>query len=480
MKKLVSNYKTLLAGVVVIFAAAFLIGYLFLESKELPSAKEKIFTVIRGDLSASIVDRGLVRPARVAPVSSMISSNQAKIVWLVPEGTKVVKGTLIAKFDTKPFQDNLHKAEQLFGDAEATFLAAGKLLDLQKEEEAGKIEESVRKMEIAGIKANNLKNGSGPLKKKVLVQKFNQSQRALQISRDELGDMKTLLEKGHVSSREKDKAKDKVITAEEQMEVAQAEIDNFNKYVWPQMVREGELLVNAAASDLERVRRTAELLIQNRAAEVEKNRRKLENRKILLARARQDIANCSVYAPAAGILLYRELPRESGRRKIQIGDSVWVGQSFLEIPDTSELNAEIQVREVSVAKIRKGMDAIIEVDAYPGKIYKGKVESIASLAKEDSINSGIRRFHTKIAFTGDFSDAQVGMSVTTRIIYGEVTEVVVVPISAVNYRKGSAVVYKKSGNRTLPTAVEVGIAGTQRVEILSGVEVGDQILREVL
>jgi HlyD family secretion protein len=479
MMRLILKYKIPIAGVAVILLVAVFTGYLFVK-EDISSSRENLVIVARGDIAAHIVDRGVVRPARVAPVSSLISSNQAKIVWLVEEGTKVQKGSSIAKFDTKPFQDKLHKAEQLFGDADATYLAAEKLLDLQKEEEAGKREEAVRKMEIAEIKANNLKNGSGPLKKKVLVQKLNQAKRALKIGQDELGDMTTLLAKGHVSSREKDKASDKVTTAEEQAAVAQAEIDNFTTYVWPQMLREGELLVNAAVSELERVQRTAELLIQNRAAEVEKSRRKLENRKVLLLRAQQDIANCSVYAPAAGVLLYSELPRESGRRKIQIGDSVWVGQTFLEIPDTTELIAEIHVREVDVAKIMVGMAASIEVDAYPGKVFKGRVGSIASLAKEDEHNSGIRRFHTKIAFTGDFSDVHVGMSVTTKVLYGGVENTVLVPISAVVYRSGSAVVYKKKGADIVAAHVEVGIEGTQYVEILDGIDAGDRILKEAL
>jgi HlyD family secretion protein len=478
--KTFSRYKILIGGSVVLLVMALLAGRLLIERGRPAGDIPQTITVERKALTAEIVDRGVIRPERIAAIGSVISSNQAKIVWMMEEGSRVEKGTMVARFDTKPFIDSLLKAEQLHADANASYLAAKKVLSLQEEEEAGKIEAAERKVEIAEIKANNIKNGSGPLKRKVLVQKLNQAKRSLEISRNELDDMKTLLEKGHVSNREKEKAQDTVITAEEQMAVARAEINNFDNYLWPQMLREGELLTGAAHSDHERVKRTAELLIQNRVAEVEKNRRLKDARLVALESARQDIENCRVYCPTEGILLYSELPRNNGTRKLHIGDSVWVGQTFLEVPDTSELIAEIQVREVDVAKIRVGMTATIAVDAFPEKIFQGEVSSIASLAKEDQQNSGIRRFHTRVSLTGDTSGVQVGMSVTTRIIYSSIEDALVVPLSAVVYRGGRPVVQKIAGDRTVAVEVELGVQGQQIVEILSGLAVGDVIVKQAL
>lgn len=473
-----TTYKTVILGWVAVVAVALFVARAFISS-ETDSVKEPaLVTVEKRSFMAQVVDRGIVRPGQISPISSMISSNQAKIVWLLQEGNKVSKGSIVARFDTKPFIDSLHKAEQLYGDARATHLASQKLLILQKEEEEGKIEEAKRKLEIAGIKSKNILKGSGPLKRKILVQKFNQAKRGFELSQNEFDDLITLLDKGHVSIREKDKAQDKVTTAQEQVAVAQAEIDNFDDYLWPQMLREAELLVNAAESDLERVQRTAELLIQNRAAEMEKNRRKEENKLRALNRAKQDIANCEVLSPADGILLYSELPRENGRRKIHIGDSVWVGQTFLEVPDTTELIAEIQVREVDVAKIKVGMETEIVVDAFPGKTFNGLVASIASLAKEDNASSGIRRFYTRVRFTGNTENIHVGMSVTTKIIHQRVENVASVPISSVVYLGGTPNVYLVGKSGRIKTPVKIGVQNHTFAEIQDGVGLGSVIVKE--
>lgn len=437
----------------------------------------QVILVEKHSFPLQIVERGVISPAKISPISSQISSNQSKIVWLVKEGAQVTKGMLVARFDTKPFGDSLLKAEQAFADAQATHLAVGKLLSLQKEEEGGKVEEAIRKVTIAKIQADNIQNGSGPLKRKTLQQQVHQAERIFEISRNELADMNLLLEKGHVSTRERDKAADKLSTATEQVTVATAELENFKTYAWPQMLREAELLVSGAESNLERVKRTGELLIQNRAAEVEKQRRDVENKRTALENAKAELVNCDVFSPANGVLLYPELPRENGKRKIQIGDTVWVGQTFMEVPDTSELIAELQVREVDVALISSGMKAEIEVDAFPGRAFIGLVESVASLAKEDEENSHIRRFYTRVRLTGDTDKIHVGMSVTVKIIYREVSEAVAIPPGAVFYKEARAMVRKVSSGTVADQPVVLGDRGQVLVEVLEGLQAGDRIER---
>ncbi len=474
----ISTHIFFLAGIIVLIFVVWLSVSLVFKFGGNQKNTFPIYTVDTKSFTLFATERGVVSPAKISPINSKISSNQAKIVWLVKEGTHVKKGEIVARFDTKPFVDQLQKAEQDYSDAKATHVAAGKMLSLQKEEEDGKIEEAARKLEIAKIQANNIKNGSGPLKKKVFAQKLHQAKRTLEISQSELADFNVLLKKGHISTRERDKAGDKVSTAIEQLQVAQAEMDNFNTYVWPRMQREAELLVNAAKSNVLRVKRTGEILIQNRIADVEKSRRKVELKRKALQLSKVDVANCDITSPTDGILLYSKLPLNNNRRKIRIGDSVWFGQTFLKVPDTSALVADIYIREVDVARVSIGMTAEIVVDAFPGKVFAGELESVASLAKEDEEHSNIRRFYARIRFTGNSEKIHVGMSVTTRIIEKRLNNVIAVPISAVFFEKGKTMVRKKTDEKWERTQVLPGARGQLWVEIRDGLMVGDQIYSE--
>jgi HlyD family secretion protein len=468
--------KYYLVGLLLLLPLAWLAIRLLVGPAWQEAEPPSLVTVEKKSFTLDVLERGVVSPARIAPISSQISSNQAKIVWLLKEGTLVRKGLLVARFDTKPFMDSLLKAEQAFADAQAALQVAEKVLLLQQEEEAGKIGDAERRLEIARIQADNTRNGAGPLKRLTLEQKLFQERRNLAIHRGDLADLADLLAKGHVSLRERDKAQDRVDTAAEQVAVAEAELDNFNIYGWPKMLREAELLATGAESDLLRVRRSAELLLENRAAEVEKNRRTVEHRWRDLERARIDVASCDIYSPNDGLLLYPELPRDSGRRKVQIGDSVWVGQTFLQVPDTTELVAELQIREIDVAKVAPGMRVQLEVDAFPGQVFAGEVESVASLAREEG--DGRRRFPARIRFLGDTGRIHVGMSVTAKIVYAELVEVPAIPISSVVYRQGQTFVWVREGEKEIEVPVKLGARGRLWVEVQEGLAAGSMVLRE--
>lgn len=433
------------------------------------------YTVEKKSFDLTIDERGIVGPARIAPIKSQISSNRAKIIWLIEEGTEAHEGLLVARFDPEPFVAQLEKAKQGYADAVATLQATQKALEIIKEEEAGKIEEAHRRLELAKTEAADILEGSGPLKKRELEHKQKQQQRRLSLARLELEDLEVLFKKDHISARERDRAKDAVSSAEEDLTLIDAEIKNFEAYIWPQMTRKAELLVSGGESDLKRIQRTAELMIQKGISELEKNRRLVRNQEIGVEKIQKDIANCKIYAPASGIVLYSLLPQATGKRKVQIGDPVWAGQTFLQIPDTNELIAEISVREVDVAKIEKGMEVDIEVDAFPDNTFNGKIESVASLAMEDRPDRGGRRFGTRVRFLGDTGNIRVGMSVTTEILYKKIVDVPVIPIRTIQYSNGKTAVQLVQNGQVAEKLITIGARGALLAEVKEGVEVGDSI-----
>ncbi|MDX8390357.1 MAG: HlyD family efflux transporter periplasmic adaptor subunit [Mariprofundaceae bacterium] len=431
--------------------------------------------VIRQSFDLEVVERGVIRPANIVPVQSNISSNQAKLVWLLPEGTEVKKGEMIARFDTKPFQDKLDIAKQDLIDSEARLMAAEKAVHLKKEENAGKHEAAKQELEIARIKAKDKKEGSSRLKRSQLEQQKRKIKRQYQVTKDELRDFKSMLNKGHVSRREYDKIDNQFQSIQEELSLAEAELKNFETYEWPRMVREAELVIQAAQDGLSRVKRTAILEVERLQAEVTKHRRDVAAFRLRKQKAGSDLIHCNVAAPAKGVLLYSELPRPEGRRKIQVGDAIWVGQRFMEIPDTSAVVIAIQIREIDIAKIEKGMEAFIVLDAVQGKRYSGRVESIERLAREDEEITGLRYFQSRIVFHKPDTDVHVGMSATATIRYRHYEQVLTLPVHAIHYQDGLPIV-RKAGEEGVNYPVEIGGAGLLWVEIVSGLHEGEQVL----
>jgi membrane fusion protein (multidrug efflux system) len=82
--------------------------------------------------------------------------------------------------------------------------------------------------------------------------------------------------------------------------------------------------------------------------------------------AELQISYTKVYAPVSGRVT---------RRAVEVGNHVQVGQELMAIvPD--DLYVTANFKETQLAHIRPGQRVSIAVDAYPGKTFRGRVDSI--------------------------------------------------------------------------------------------------------
>ena len=441
-----------------------------------PAEARREVSSARRSFSLTIAERGVVQPARVVPIKSKIASNRAKIIWLAEEGTQVNKGLIVARFDPQPFIDKVTQAEQALADAQSQLLAARHARELQQEEGAGRIEAAERQLAIARIKAKDLREGSGALEALQLEHRLARAEREYAQAQQAQQDLAALAQAGHGQQREREAAARQAQTAREARALARQALQNFRTYERPRMEREATSLVEAASSQLQRVKRTAELQLQQRRAEIIKYQRRVARAQQDLKKAQVDVEHCDVYAPSAGVLLYKTLPKQGERRPIQVGDAIWFGQTFLEIPVTDDMIVNIAVREIDVAKLRTGMAASIRLDAFPEQRFPGEIEAIDSLADVDAEQQGLHRFRTRVKLKEVSPAVYVGMSATVRITYQHLENVPTLPVQALIYREGNAFVERRRNGQIETVPVEIGAVGTQWAELQAGLTPGDTVL----
>ena len=158
-----SSHRLSFAMAVLLIVAASLAVWAYWSRPWEQAAAVETATVETHSFQQFVRERGQIAPDKVVQIRSNIPSNQAKLVWLRPEGERVDENALVAQFDTKPFNDVLEKAKQALIDAESKVKNAEQAVKLQKEENDARMEAVNRKLEIARIKAEDLRNGSGKL-----------------------------------------------------------------------------------------------------------------------------------------------------------------------------------------------------------------------------------------------------------------------------------------------------------------------------
>jgi membrane fusion protein (multidrug efflux system) len=86
-----------------------------------------------------------------------------------------------------------------------------------------------------------------------------------------------------------------------------------------------------------------------------------------LRQAELNVDYTTIVAPADGYVT---------RKSVQIGNQVQAGQPLMAVVDLDSLYVVANYKETEMERIRPGQDVTMTIDAFPGKKFKGKVDSI--------------------------------------------------------------------------------------------------------
>lgn len=215
--------------------------------------------------------------------------------------------------------------------------------------------------------------------------------------------------------------------------------------------------------------------------------------------AREQLAKTRLTAPMAGRVV--RLPVEVGEVAVP-GTFSRETALLLTIADMSEILAEVQVDETDVVRLAVGDSVRITIDAYPDTGFVGFISKISNSARltatRTAAGSSDRAvdFDVEITLADPPLDIRPDLSTTARIVTDVQEDVLAIPIIALtvrdhevlpneNIEQDSATVGHSEETEGVFIVrdglasfipVEVGIAGEEHFQVLSGLQEGDSIV----
>jgi HlyD family secretion protein len=195
-----------------------------------------------------------------------------------------------------------------------------------------------------------------------------------------------------------------------------------------------------------------------------------------------------------------DLDKEQG--EIAIG-SQFQEDIILVVADLNEMEAQVNVDENDIVSLQLGQAAEIEVDALFGETLTGTVYEIANTANtnEQGGNTQKTEFEVKIAIAGETSRLRPGMTASADISTKTATDVIGVPIQSVAVRTIDQLTLEgeeiadaekrytadddgfveilfcvEDDGTVTARQVETGIQSDDMIEILSGVDEGEEVV----
>ncbi len=198
-----------------------------------------------------------------------------------------------------------------------------------------------------------------------------------------------------------------------------------------------------------------------------------------------DMLSKTVYnSPIDGIIT--SLRVEEGEIAM-IGTMNNPGTVLMTIADLSVMEVEVDVDETDVISLSLGQKADIRIDALPDRVLQGKVTEIGSSALQKAVTTEESKdFKVVVTLEDPPESLKPGLSASADIITAERKDVLAVPISSLVLKeKDNGEDKEKNGqeegvyiikdSRAKFQAVKKGILGELMLEIISGLDEGQEI-----
>lgn len=193
-----------------------------------------------------------------------------------------------------------------------------------------------------------------------------------------------------------------------------------------------------------------------------------------LKEARENLLKTTVYAPIGGTV--SRVSVEKGERVV--GTSQMAGTELLRIADFSRMEVAVEVGENDIVRIAAGDSARVEVDAYPGRRFRGLVTQIANSAKNlDAHFEQVTNFAVRIELLPDSVRFLPGMSAAVSIRTEERKDCLAVPAGSIFTRNRETYLWIVGpGNTAQARKVTTGIQQADRIEIREGLADGERVV----
>jgi ABC exporter DevB family membrane fusion protein len=389
-----------------------------------------------GNIRQKVAAIGKVEPFLEVTLANKIPGRISEV--LVKEGDLVQRGQVVIRFDAAEPAAGVRMSEARIRTAQADVRRATRALDSAR----------ARWMDI--------KSGARPQEIERARAEAAEARQKQQFSEVELGRMKRLLDSGYIAR-------------------AQYEAEATNAEVWQSRVRASQeaLSLLLAGAKKETVA-AAWAQVQETEAELRRAESQVQQ-----ARAELDMAQAAL----GSTVVESTLDGKVIRKLVEPGEGVDISMPLMVLGDLQKVIVKAEVDETDVGKLSLGQRAEITADAYPGRVFPGKIYEIGQtvgkrkVRPEDPVKiQDMKVLELKIEITEGGDELKLGMTVDVRIFVSQKDKVLVIPKGLVPLGAREATVRVEGPSGSVVRVIRLASRDDENVEILDGLKEGERFV----
>ncbi|MEI7902082.1 MAG: HlyD family efflux transporter periplasmic adaptor subunit [bacterium] len=477
IKNPVNNKKMIVACIVTACAG----GWLLMRGGGTPSESVPVFAVQAGPLTIAVTSGGSIQSRDKVVISSELEGNST-VIWVIEEGTNVQRGDLLLEFDASELIEKRNAQEIVVDNAEtALILTQEKTGITEGDNEVAMLDCEVN-LTLAKMALEKYLDGDYP-------QQFKQSKADIALADEEV---KRAAERMEWSQR---LAKEGFLTRTElqadelalqrkqlDFEMAQTKMNVLTNFTVLQQRATLDSTLRKAERAMVRTEWQNKSSLRQVKAELRARQRDRDRATNRLEELNAQIVKSKIYAPTNGIVLYTSTVLISRRqwwiKPLAAGATAVERQELIYIPIESGMVVEVMIPEASLNKIDIGMPARVKIDAYPDRVFDGRLVKIGILpdGQSSQLNPDLKLYKSEIECSFPDVTIRPGMSCDVELVKKDYGKVLYAPVQCVVRVDGVPRVYVKEGSAWVPRIVRVGMDNNRMIHLIDGVREGEEVM----
>lgn len=417
--------------------------------------------ITRGDIDETVEVTG-----DVAALSSVVLS--AKIPGQVRyvngrAGDPLAAGQVAVELDRADAESQLRQAEAAVNVARSRLSQARTALKVQETQASAQIEQAKAQLEAAESQLAVVRNPMRSQQEAIAENQVVSAKASLANAESNLKRVQNLYDQGAISAQQLDMAKTQYDVAKSQYDSAVQSLSMAREGGRKEEIRAAEQQVRQAREGLRTAKANA-AQVELRREDVRSAEAGLKQAEAGLALARQQLSYCTVASPISGFI---------SQRMTEPGQMAGAGVPLMTVVDLRTVYFEAQVSETVLRKVRVGRSVDVRVDAFPGRVFQGRVVRILPVASSASRNLAVR---VNVANPG--GELRPGMFARGSVNIGTVRGALLVPTAAIEERYGDKILFTVKQNRAVLHKITVGATNESHTQIVDGAGLapGDRVV----
>lgn len=469
------------------------------------------------------------------------STTATTIKWVIEDGTLVSAGQKLVELDDSGLQEQLKSQKIVVDQARASWIQADENYKIVESQNESDIAAAAVAVDLAVLDLEMYKDGEYLQTKRDIEGRRMMARSDLEMweERSAWSDRMSRPSRRYVTAAQAEADRARMTSAGIALKRVDEEMRVLESYAAQRKLKELDSKITEARRALDRVKKQAIAKLAQEEANRAAKQSIYYQEGMRYREIEDEIRKCVIFATQPGLVVYF-VPEQSrfgsGSQQsiVAQGEPVREGQKLMRIPDLSKMCVNTRVHEAMISRVRgekwqrtgfsdcvqatlavsidplvsaftqiafasdrqdfneehrkveqrlveRGQPAQIRVDSFPGRVFRGHVTTVATVAsQQDFLSSDVKVYQTMVAIDEPVEGLRPGMSAQVTVFTdARSDEVLAIPVQAI---VGAAELGRKRKCYVMtPTGPQerdiiVGISNETMAEVKSGLEEGDEIV----